>query len=209
MSLLDEIPGYAEAVAAEQASRELAFMPAPLPICGVQIRHLTLRHHWILLKCGNRFVCGGRARPVDVAFFLWTLSPEYTPNDAAKRDAFIAEKCAAAVSLEWFGEATRAIREYIAGALQDWPEGDGHRRKAYVAPAAHVVDLMGCEYGWGPEVTMEAPMALLIQLSRVIQVRRNPQAPLFNRTDRLIGQWLERRNAAAETGNRKPETGNN
>ncbi len=193
MSLLDHIPGYAEAVNREQLERAFAFMPEPMPICGVRVRHMTARHQFILEQCANRFVCGGVARPIDVAFFLWVLSPEYC-HDERKRDAFIREKCAAAVSVEWLGEATRTIRERVQGTFADWPGGGGGENKQYVAMAAYIVDLFATEYGWSAETVMEAPLAMLAQLMRRIQMRKNPKIPLFNRSDAILGAALRGRN---------------
>jgi len=196
MSLLhyDEIPGYREAVNREASNRELAFLPFPLPICGIQIRHLNARHHTLLVGCGNRFVVGGLARREDVAMFLWFLSPEYAPGTAA-RDAWLKR----ALHKLDFNQATDEIREYLEAVLQDWPaSGGGGGGKSYFAPIASLVDLLASQYGWSDEAILEMPLRRVFQYCRAIEARLNPKAVQFNRSDKLVGEWLKRRMATQQ-----------
>lgn len=185
MSLLQQIPGYAEAVRGELANRELAFMPAPMPICGVPIRHLNARHQMILVRCGNVFVCGGAVRAADVAFFLWALSPDYVVNDTKRRDAFIKKRVA---KLNFVAVVT-AIRAYMEDVMQDMPQGPEGERKLYTAPVASLVDMLALEYGWSDELILEMPLARVFQYARRIQSRHAPRVPLFNRSDAVISKW--------------------
>lgn len=185
MSLLAQIPGYAEAVNAELVNRELAFMPAPMPICGLPIRHLNPRHQMILVRCRNAFVCGGLVQPKDVAFFLWALSPEYVMNDTEKRDAYIRER----VARLNFRKVSKEILAYMQQVMQDMPQGEGVDQKLYTAPVASLVDLLALEYGWSDEAILEMPLARIFQYARRIQARHQPRVPLFNRSDGVIAQW--------------------
>ncbi len=188
MSLLDftQIPGFAEAANEEQANRELAFQPMPPPISGVVVRHMNARHHILLSGCRNRFVCGGRPRPEDVAMFLWFLSPEYS-TEPGMREAFVAETVRA---LDWESVVLDCYR-YLARVYQDWPahENSGPQ-KMYMAPVVWIVDLLASEYGWTDEAILEMPLARIWQYVRRITLRKSPKAPMFNPSDRLVGELL-------------------
>jgi hypothetical protein len=190
MSLLD-IPEYRAAVNAETVARELAFMPGPLPICGVPIRHMNARHHILLAWCGNAFVTGARPQSEDVAFFLWALSPDYT-TEPGFREAFIAEKVR---GLD-FVQAVVAIYRYLDGVWLDWPAGDRGERKHYTAPVASLVDLLATEYGWRDEDILEMPLHRIFQYLRRIAQRRNPKTPQFNASDRVLSAHLMGRSGA-------------
>ncbi len=189
MSLIDynAIPGYAEAVKAEQANRDLAYLKDCPPICGVAVRHMNARH-WILLAgCGNKFITGGRPAIEDVAMFLWFLSPAYsvTPED---RDVFVAAICHRLVLMEAVGP----IREYLDRTFQDCAQGGAGDSKYYTAPIASTVDLLAREYGWTDEHILEMPLARLFQQLRRIEMRYDRKKPQFNRSDKLVSDWLAR-----------------
>jgi hypothetical protein len=195
MSLLnyDSIPGYAEAINRETVNRELAFMARPLPICGIPIRHLSPRHHILLVGCENRFMIGGFVRREDVAMFLWFLSPEYQ-LDRAARDRWLKRTLR---GLD-YQRATDEIREYIEAVIQDWPASTGAGNgKSYMAPVATLVDILASQYGWPDEVILEMPLRRIFQYTRAIECRLNPKAILFNRSDRHVSEWLRRRTETA------------
>lgn len=187
-----EIPGYLEAVNREQTVRELAFLPVQLPICGVPIRHMNIRHYMLLQGCGNRFVCGGRPGPADVLGFLWFLSPEYSTADGA-REAF-AKKHANA----WRKRAAdlcAGIAEYAESVFQDSPASEGATGKSFTAAAAGMVDTLASQYGWRDEDILEMPLARIFQYYKRIEARLNPKKPQFNRSDSVISHWLRDRSA--------------
>lgn len=185
-----EIPGYLEAVNREQTVRELAFLPVPLPICGVPIRHMNMRHYMLLQGCGNRFVCGGRPGPADVLGFLWFLSPEYSTQAGAR------EKFAKDYAKAWrsrFSELCGGIVEYLDGVFQDSPASDGTKSKSFTAAAAGMVDTLASQYGWRDEDILEMPIARIFQYYKRIEARLNPKKPQFNRSDAVISKWLRDR----------------
>lgn len=192
MSLLDydQIPGFKEAVNREQVNRELAFLPAPMPILGVPIRHFNARHHMLLAGCGNRFICGGIPRPEDVAMFLWFLSPDYR-TEPGYREPFVEKKIK---DLD-YREAVLAILKYLDAVFQDWGSGGGGNEKQFTAPIAAFIDVLAFEYGWTDEAILEMPLARVFQFLRRIQMRKNPRALLFNRSERLVGEYLRNRMA--------------
>jgi hypothetical protein len=195
MSLLqfEQIPGYAEEVNAEQANRESAFLAVTPPICGVPIQHMSLRHWMQLIGCKNRFIRGERPEASDVAMFLWFLSPEYS-TDVDARSKFIAERVR---PLDFLG-VTREIYAYLNRVFQDIPQGDGSAAgKNYTAAVASIVDLLASEYGWTDEHILTMPIARVFQYLRRIEKRRDPKAIQFNRSERLVSEWLRNRCAPA------------
>jgi hypothetical protein len=199
MSLLDytEIPGYTEAVNAEQSNRDVAFLATTPPICGVSIVHMSLRHWIQLIGCRNRFIRGERPEPGDVAMFLWFLSPSYS-CDVTARARFVAEH----VRPLDFMDVTREIYAYLNRVFQDIPHGDGAAQgKSYTAPVASMVDLLASEYGWTDDQILSLPLARLFQYLRRIEKRRDPKSIQFNRSERLISQWLAKRCAAPAVEN--------
>lgn len=189
MSLLNpnEIPGYAKAIAKEQTVRDLAFLDAPLPLCGIRVRQFTPRH-WILLqRCGCPFLVGGPVTRDDVFMFLWFVSPEYC-LDLAKRDEFLRVLCEVGKDCHPIKE----IEAYLDDAFQDMPGGAGAREgmvKSYMASVTVLVDAIAAEYGWDDDAILEKPLARLFQYMRRIAQRHRPDKMLFNRSDRLIGEW--------------------
>lgn len=191
MSPLDfnSIPGYAEAVNTEQVNRDLAFLRDPLPICNIAVGHMTARRFLILSGCKNRFIVGGQLRPEDVAMFLWFVSPRYSTTPG-EREAFISEYIRPLV----FVDACREIIAYLGRAFQDSNPSAGGG-KEFTSAVAGIVDLLASEYGWNDEAILDMPLARVFQYIRRIQMRRNPEAPMINRSEKYIAEWLVQQSA--------------
>ena len=183
-----EIPGYAAAIESERTNRELSFLAQPLPLCGVAVRQMTPRHMLLLKGVGNRFVTGGRPDAGDVSIFVWLLSMEYTTGHQAQI-AFCKKLIKGMNVNKSIGEVFR----FLEMVFQDAPEGTS-QDKLYTAPIASLVDRFASQYGWTTDEILEQPLARLFQLSREITRRFNPQAPMCNKSDRYIGEWLTRQN---------------
>lgn len=194
MSLLNlaEIPGYADALRKEREARDLAFCDWPVPLCGLSVNQFTLTHLLILGNCDNAFVAGGVPTPEDVAFFLWVVSPEYAPNDARARNRFL-KRIAGKVR---YVQACQEISEYMESAFQDAPSPNSTPTfKAYTSFAATYCDLFAAEYGWDDSQVMRKPVARLFQLYRRIQRRNEPRCVMFNPSDRVLSQHLQKMGA--------------
>lgn len=192
MSVFDphEIPGYTEAVEQETANRELAFIGLDVLLCGQPARQFTFRHLLLLRQCGNAFICGKNPMPHDVAMFLWFVSPEYC-LDQSKREAFVARLA----SLDML-ECVMAIDQYLVDAFQDRIHGEDSR-KPYYADVTELVATIAREFGWDDDRILDKPVARVLQYVKAIMHRNCPSLPLINPSDRLIGQWLRRRNEEA------------
>lgn len=196
MNLFDPnaIPGYAEAREKEQANRDLSFLDLPIPLCGVVVRQFCLKHLVLLGNCGNRFIVGEAVeQPEDVAQFLWVVSTGYS-LDEKERSRFVKS-----LGKLKYVQAVKDIREYLAAAFQDAPQG-GSGGKQYTADCAWLVEAMAHEYGWDDEAVMRKPIGRLFQYLRLIQRRADPKAILFNRSDAIISNHL-RLSMAPKGGN--------
>lgn len=183
-----DIPGYAAAIEAERSNRELAFLAQPIPLCGVPVRQMTPRHLLLLKGIGNRFIMGGRPDAGDVAIFIWVLSTEYTTGH--QEQISFCKKLIKGINLS---KSIGEVFQFLRMVFQDSPEGTS-QDKLYTAPIASMVDLFGNQYGWTSDDTLEQPLARLFQLAREITRRLNPKAPMVNKSDRYIGEWLQRQN---------------
>ena len=197
MSLLSlkSIPGYVEAVEREQNQREFAFTDAPVPLCGIHVRQLTLHHLLVLMQCENAFVRGGEIGVEDIAFFLWVISPDYCMNNDAARAAFMR----GIVAIK-YREAVAAINAFIGEAFMDSPGGRGVDGKSYMSFVAVYVDIFASEYGWETDYITHQPIARLMQLVKCIRLRKKPGAIMFNPSDRIITDYLTELNHANSGG---------
>lgn len=189
MSLLDtaQIPGYAEAVAREQALRDLAFDGQRIPLCGRLVNQFTLRHLMRLGGCDNAFVAGGPAERTDVAMFLWFVSAEYSLDPAARESFY-----RATVDVP-FESGGRAINQYLNDAFWDCDGTGMQGERSYYSTAAGLICTLAREFGWDDEAILDKPIARLFQYRRIIAARSG--IPLINRTDGMIGKWLAARNS--------------
>jgi hypothetical protein len=64
-----------------------------------------------------------------------------------------------------------------------------------------MIDLLASEYGWQDEHILSLPLARLFQYLRRIEKRRDPKAMQFNRSERLISEWMQKRCAAPNVEN--------
>jgi hypothetical protein len=180
--LLDKIPGYKTAMAAaaarEQEIRDLAFLPVPLQICGVEVAQLNLRHLLMLFACESPFFSRRLARPEHVVQFLWVVSPKFS-FDAAERTAFVRR---VGVHVD-YAESVIAIERYLDEALMDRPAvaAASKSHAAITSFVAGFIDEIASHYGWDDDVILGKPIARLYQYLRQIRQRENPKSVFFNR----------------------------
>src|ERR1043166_9000220 len=78
--MLEEIPGYREALAEESEGRDYAILNLPRKICGIDVVQMTLRHLVTRLAIACPFVCGTslglepEELPGAIASFIWHVS---------------------------------------------------------------------------------------------------------------------------------------
>ena len=208
--LRDQIPGYAEALAKEQASRNAAFIDITETVCGFELRQMTLRDYLILQSARNPVLVGGTPSPVELVAFLWLLSPGYRP---ALTFAGWINSWAFAIRCRKFlprgkgddherissaAKIIEACRAYVEETFQDsGPRASsGAWMPDYWSDGAELCARMGREYGWAPEVTLGLPMKAILQFCSEIRSHNGSRVPLCNPSDRIRSDWMlsQRRN---------------
>ena len=194
MDVLDQIPGYREAIERENAARDLAFASGTQTVSGVETLGISLRKCILLEGGGNAFLCGGVATQADVAQFLWVVSTSYDPGNDQARSAFLRR-----VGSLKYTQAVDDIRGFLDDAFQDAPSG--RRIEGFVpqitSSAASYIDKVASEYGWTEDTILDMHLGRLFQYIRCILKRHQPDRTFFNASDRVRGQWLEERNREA------------
>lgn len=189
------IPNLAEAIAAENANRDEAFVGLGEVIYGeLEVLQMTPKHLLILDGCGNAFVTGKEPEATDIAVFLWVLSPEFT-IDSKKRDTFLAKIKELPVKPLLDG-----IKQYLEKTFQDAPTGAGGNGKPYASWVAILIDAFAAEYGWTPEIVVNIPLRQLYQLIDAKNKRKYGNDYIkINKSDRIISDWLRELNEKATT----------
>ena len=190
-----EIPGLAAAEDNEQTRRQLAFSGTLLPIAGVWCQQFTPAHWVNLSLVRSPFMGGDRGNSrsvVSILEFLWIVSPSYRPGSFWRMLFFYARhyrKIKPATAAE--------IYDYLDAAFQDAPAGSGNKTasRSYYAGVASLCDFFAEEYGWQDGCTLGTPIARLFQYYNVARKRKDPQAILFNPSDRVRAQAQHLRNA--------------
>ncbi len=190
-SIYDQIEGYWSAIAAESIGRDAAYLNLPKLVAGVVVRPLTLRDYLRLSANRSPFVCGGVADWNDACLLLWLqrARPSWLPSWVETRRGF--SRRIGKLPLD---SLAAACGEYISQALVDAPTG-GTKKGGYYSFGASLIHVFRREYpGTTRDEILDAPLDQLLQERRCIQESRNPQTVLFNRSDRLKGQYLHQLN---------------
>lgn len=195
------IPGLAEAIEAEQRARNLSFLPFAEPICGIEQMPLTFRRFFLLELAQSPFAVGGIAGPGDIALFLWIRSPQFKAgNDWLtrwRRRRFI-RSCRNIP----FVDALEACRKAVDEAFQDGPSASGKGESgAPAALLAMAVHNIATAYGWTEETILDMPISRALQYARLIQLARDPEAPAINASDRIVSEYLRKRNTELTAAN--------
>jgi hypothetical protein len=189
------IPGYTQAVQRENQRRDAAFLNLPAHICGIDIRQMTLRDFIILDGMDCPFLRGKIPLPHELRFFLWFMSEDYRHGSIIRRWWFY--RVTLRKILFNYKEAVERIYEYMDATFQD-SGGKGSGIKSYTGYPSAWVDMFEVEYGWPEEKTLSYPLRKLHQRARNMRMRHDPQAILFNPSDKLISRYLQEKNRAAK-----------
>lgn len=206
-SLLDVIPGYREAIAAEAEIREGAFLEAPEFICGVEVKALTLLHVLRLSAIRSQFVGKGKLNAAYyAAIYVWALSPQYEAALCARKRI---EPWAPRLAQWLFNRVRRrfvrrlrrlsyvkllqGIKAYSDEAHQDGPEsvkGEGFAPSYYSGPTG-VVARLAREFHWSEADVLNMPLKRLFQYTRWLTLQNDSKAVLFNPSDKVRGEFLK------------------
>jgi hypothetical protein len=181
---------YDAAVQAEQFARLVSFLDIPDRICGIRVHQLQLGHVFKLEAAGSPFFCGGIPERDDAIKFLWMVSPKHSTSALASW-WFRLRHCRRLNTADVIVE----IHKFTTEAFADCDGGSGAPVKQFTHAASSMVDLIASEYGWGINEVMRQPIRRAAQFVKCITRRHNPKAVLFNRSERVIADWLRRKDA--------------
>jgi hypothetical protein len=189
--LLSDYPGYERGMArmqrVEDVLRAFAMTPLLERINGISVRQLTPRMFDLLFLISSPFLVspakrrqfGLRARPEDVAQFLWIVSPGNPLDSSPPPKNFFANLRPDEPA--YFRQFYRAIDRYFDRAMLDRPAGAIGGRVVSTSFTASVVNRIAGAYGWPAEVFSTPPAP-----ARTPRTRTRAPAPARARAhDRL------------------------
>lgn len=185
-----DIPGLREAVKRENDVRDASFLDLTTSICGIEIRQMTPRDLLILDGIGNPLVANALPSPVQLAEFLWLLSPRYRNRSPVRRFLF-----ARSIRRLNYIAAAKACSRYISDTFQDSPGGGGPASVPYASWCGHIVHTIATNYGWERNTTIKLPLKELFQYLRCIRRHHDPDCPMHNPSDKLKGDYARLLNA--------------
>lgn len=210
------IPGLAEARAAEQRNRALAFVGLTHTVAGIELVPMTPRHKLALQLVGNAYAVGraAEASAVDSFQFLWCQSEAYAKrwDRLAWLSRMDRRRIAKIVKRSDHAELRAMISAYIYSQVHDFPEHDNdespdYRNSIHWAgiEAAFWINIHG---GFTLESYMGTPYLVLQQLMRAYRANHPKRVqnqdgswaiehPTFNNgSDRIVGLF-HRANSAS------------
>ena len=193
-----EIPGYKEAVERENDVRDNAFLGLNESVAGVEVKPLTPNMFLLLDGISSPFVCGGTPLPEDVAVALWIVSPRYRASDRKARNLFIR----LSGKLDYI-TTRQAFYSYVSDSFIDSPGVSKSTRSATASWVASLVDILASEYSWTEERILSISLKRIFQYLKLIQLRHDPKATMFNKSDELRSKWLAEQNLKAKKAGSK------
>jgi hypothetical protein len=210
-----EIPGYREAVEKERADRDASFIDAPEVLGGFSIAPLTLRRFLVLQAINHPFIRGVIPSPMELVAFLWYMNPEYKIGGRKPRS--FANAASGLIppsrrSSDGFWGRVRKRKEdrvlarvaLLIAQIRNWLDdifresGGGPHVKGYVKEywsfGIHVIFQLAQETGWSEQAILDIPLKRLFQYRKFLRKTLNPKAPLFNPSDRILGDWMKEQN---------------
>lgn len=182
--------------------RESAFKNSRFNICGLVIRQMTLRDFLILDAKASPFVTHSRVPTIeDLAEFLWILSPQVARwHDAAgwRKPWLIPsiERVQAYVHGRRIRKlpcvaAAKQCFEFMEVMFQDCPGGT-QKGEAYQSYLGAWCDTLRSEYKCSEEEIWSMPLPKLFGYLRAMDLRKNPDPKLVNRSSSEIRNEIVR-----------------
>lgn len=191
MKLTDQIPGLAAAIERERYIRDTSFLPLRESIAGIDVDPLCLRNLIELSAFGSPFMVGGIATVQDIK--AWFVVMNRPSNRFSKwrllRKIDKADKA----------QLIKEIQIFTQESFMDSPATNGVDSASYYSFAASIVDALAFNYGWSEREILQTPIKRAFQYFNAIVIRNNPDATMFNPSDKVRGDWLREQNEAAKT----------
>lgn len=167
---------YQEAAHTEENLRVTAYLDISHKICGIEVKQLTLYHLAYLDNINNFFVVkqDRAVQDYDVVNFLWIVSAEWKLRDAQAHLEFTKTKCTNIDYEQAFIEITKYLEKEMIDSLETKIEHDrvtGKRMAPRNCWLTQYIDILASEYGWTVEYIKHLPIAIVLQLVRVVEAR--------------------------------------
>lgn len=201
---LRDIPGFSEAVEAEQTVRSSVLLGIGREICGVECRPFTVQDLIHLQAIKSPFVSGGFISRMDCLRFLALQSVTHRLPGSGWFERMLLKRRNSAVLLRVKAIPTedliRGINEFLDDAFLDSPASSGGESGSPIASSAAVmVDAIASEYSWPISEILNLEIAFVFQLFRLRHVARGGnRAALINRkSSKVVGEYLRKLNEEA------------
>lgn len=216
---LESIAGFKEAAEAEQLARESVYLGLNENVAGYEVKPLLFRQYLLLRFIGSPLLIGTTPTPIDLARFLWMLSPQFGAKKWFRRWLFM-RRCRkdfaplpkpilrtelAMIIWEWkamqklerAAEVLDACRKFVKESLMDCPRSSGGGMvKDYYSDACAICNQFGRQFGTPDEVTLAMPMKVVLQKIREIkQHELGIRAGLGNPSDEILNRFMREQNA--------------
>jgi hypothetical protein len=200
---LRDIPGFKEAVEAEQAVRSSVLLGIGADVCGIEIRPFTVLDLIHLQAIKSPFVAGGFISRMDCLRFLVLQSMDYRKPGPGWWERFKLRRRNGVVMRKLRRTSTeemiQGINGYIEDAFMDSPAGsaDSSGSAPVASSAAVMVDAIASEYSWPISEILGLEVAFVFQLFRLRHIARGgSRAALINRkSSKVVGEYLRKLNA--------------
>ena len=187
MTHTPRIPGLREAIDKEQYARLVSFLELDETVCGVDLRPFRLHDLCNLRAIKSPFIVGGPITQLAaVQFFVYQCTKR-----SRLRRWFMINRLGR-IPLETLANA---ITTFLDEAFMDSPPiVKDLNSPQYYSDVAAIGDAFASAYGWSRLEIMKLPMAVLFQQLKCIQHHNDPNAIMFNPSDKVRGDWLRQQN---------------
>jgi len=200
---LHDIPGYKEAVEAEQAARSSVLLGIGTQICGVEVRPFTVQDLIHLQAIKSPFVSGGFISRMDCLRVLVMQATNYRRPGQGWLERFLLKRrnraTMRAVRNVATSELIAGINAFIDEAFLDAPAsstGSAVSSAPVASSGAVMVDAIASEYSWPISEILALEVALVFQLFRLRHIASGGnRAALINRkSSKVVGDYLRELN---------------
>jgi len=209
-----------QAIDTERVVRASSFHLRTEKLLDFDVVPLTLRKYSLLRLLNSPFIPPfDTPSPIDLAQFLWVMSPQFDANDSQAKSAFF-RRCRGFIQpapprlrmLRWLWKSrcmdasiyeaalVDAARAFVAEAMQDRPEpvNAGLEAPAYYCDEIGLCAALGREHHFEESSVIEMPLKRIFQYLKEIRDRDAAKAGqyalLCNPSDRVKDKYLEAAN---------------
>jgi len=186
--LFDVIPGYEDAIKRESKIRAFAFLDLPELIGNVRVKAFTPRHFAFLELRNSPFLSGENITIEDVLFFVWVVSEDFDYNNPEGRKALV-DKIIGECDIN---DLVKDCYTYLEDSFYDNLNkvSDTVSKAPYYSWVTSIVDMIAREYHWSESEILDIPFRRLNQYLKCIVLHNNPNATMFNPSDKVKSEWL-------------------